>query len=66
VDIGDQLVGVVSEADLVGREGYPTVRSHHLSGLIDEAVAEQRHLWTARAEGPTAGEVVPARLGDGF
>ena len=39
------------------------MRSYHLSALIDEAVAEHRHLWTARAEGLTAGEVVPARLG---
>jgi CBS domain-containing protein len=58
VDIGDVLVGVVSEADLVCREGYPTVRSHHLAALIDEAVAEHRHHWTARAEGLTAGEIM--------
>jgi CBS domain-containing protein len=58
VDIGDQLVGVVSEADLVCREGYPTVRSHHLAALIDEAVAEHRHHWRARAEGLTAGELM--------
>jgi hypothetical protein len=63
VDIGDQLVGVVSEADLVCREGYATLCSHHLSALIDEAVAEHRHLWTAPAEGLTAGEVVSTRLG---
>jgi CBS domain-containing protein len=43
VDIGDQLVGIVSEADLVCREGDPTVRSHHLSPLIDEAPVE-RHI----------------------
>jgi CBS domain-containing protein len=58
VDIGDVLAGVVSEADLVCREGYPTVRSHHLAGLIDEAVAEHRHHWAGRAEGLTAGEIM--------
>jgi CBS domain-containing protein len=60
VDIGDQLVGVVSEADLVCREGYPTVRSHHLAAMIDEAIGEHRHHWTARAEGLTAGELMTA------
>jgi CBS domain-containing protein len=58
VDIGDQLVGVVSEADLICREGYPTVRSHHLSALIDEARAEHHHHWRARAEGLTAEEIM--------
>jgi CBS domain-containing protein len=58
VDVGDQLVGVVSEADLVCREGYPTVRSHHLAAMMDEAVAERRHHWTARAEGLTAEEIM--------
>ncbi len=58
VDIGDQLVGVVSETDLVCREGYPTVRSHHLAAMIDEAVAEHHHHWKARAEGLTAEEIM--------
>jgi CBS domain-containing protein len=58
VDIGEQLAGVVSEADLVCREGYPTVRSHHLAGIIDEAVAEHRHHWKARAEGLIAREIM--------
>jgi CBS domain-containing protein len=62
VDIGDLLVGVVSETDLVCREGYPTVRSHHLAAFIDEAVAEHRHHWAARAEGLTAGEIMTTDL----
>ena len=62
VDIGGVLVGVVSEADLLCREGYPTVRSHHLAGLIDHAVAEHRHHWTARAEGLTAGEIMTTKV----
>jgi CBS domain-containing protein len=62
VDVGEQLVGVVSEADLVCREGYPTVRSHHLAAMIDEAVAEHRHHWTARAEGLTAQEIMTSEV----
>jgi CBS domain-containing protein len=62
IDIGGALVGVVSEADLLCREGYPTVRSHHLAGLIDHAVAEHRHHWTARAEGLTAGEIMTTEV----
>jgi CBS domain-containing protein len=58
VDVGEQLVGVVTEADLVCREGYPTLRSHHLAAMVDEAVAERRHHWTARAEGLTAREIM--------
>jgi CBS domain-containing protein len=58
VDMDEQLAGVVSEADLVCREGYPTRRSHHLAAMIDEAVAEHRHHWTARAQGLTAQEIM--------
>jgi CBS domain-containing protein len=58
VDIGEELVGIVGESDLVCREGYPTVRSHHLAAMIDQTVAERRHHWTARAEGLTAGEIM--------
>ena len=58
VDIGDKLVGVVSEADLVCREGYPTPRHHYLAGIIDDAVVEHRQHWTARAQGLTAGELM--------
>jgi CBS domain-containing protein len=62
VDVGEQLAGVVSEADLVCREGYPTVRSHHLAAMIDEAVAEHRHHWTARAGGLTAQEIMTTEV----
>src|SRR5262249_13799401 len=61
-DVGEQLAGVVSEADLVCREGYPTVRSHHLAGMIDEAIADRRHHWRARAEGLTAQEIMSTDL----
>jgi CBS domain-containing protein len=58
VDVGDQLIGIVSEADLISREGYPTVRSHHLAGLVNSAVVDHRHHWTARAEGLIASEIM--------
>jgi CBS domain-containing protein len=62
VDIGKRLAGLVSEADIVCREGYPTVRSHHLAAIIDEAVADHRHHWTARAEGLTAEEIMTTEV----
>jgi CBS domain-containing protein len=62
VDIEKRLAGLVSEADLVCREGYPTVRSHHLAAIIDEAVADRRHHWTARAEGLTAQEIMTTEV----
>jgi CBS-domain-containing membrane protein len=58
VDIGDILIGVVSEADLISRAGYPSWRSHHLSSLADEIWTEHRHHWSARAEGVTAEEIM--------
>jgi CBS domain-containing protein len=62
VDVGDTLVGVVSEADLISREGYPSIRSHHLTELINESLSEHRHHWAERAEGVTAGEIMTADL----
>jgi CBS domain-containing protein len=58
IDLGDTLVGVVSEADLISREGYPTMRSHHLTEFINDTMAEHRHHWAERAEGVTAGEIM--------
>jgi CBS domain-containing protein len=62
VDVGDVLVGVVSEADLISREGFPTARSHRLAELIDDALIEHQHHWAARAEGVTAGELMTTDL----
>jgi CBS domain-containing protein len=58
VDIGDQLVGMVGEADLVCREGFPSVRSHSLAGLVESVLAEHQHHWTQRTQGLTAGEIM--------
>jgi CBS domain-containing protein len=62
IDVGDTLVGVVSEADLVSREGFPTLRSHHLSELINDTLAEHRHHWAERADGLTAGEIMTSEV----
>jgi CBS domain-containing protein len=62
VDVGDLLVGVISDADLISREGYPTVRSHHLGALLDTAVADHLHHWSDRAEGLSAGEIMSSAL----
>jgi CBS domain-containing protein len=58
VDVGDILIGVVSESDLISRAGYPTTRSHQLADLVEGTLAEHRHHWSARAEGVTAGEIM--------
>jgi CBS domain-containing protein len=62
VDIGDILVGVVSEADLISREGYPTVRGHHLSDLVNGPDSERRRQWASRAEGLVAGEIMTSEV----
>lgn len=62
VDVGDVLIGVVSEADLICREGCQSLRSHHLADLIGTAVAEHRHHWNERATGLTAGEIMTADI----
>ena len=62
VDVGGLLVGMVSEADLISREGFASVRDHHLNGLIDETLAEHRHHWRSRVEGLTAGEIMTRKV----
>jgi CBS-domain-containing membrane protein len=62
VDIGDVVVGMVSEADLISREGFSTVRSHHLAGLVEPPAAENGHHWAVRAEGISAGELMTTRV----
>lgn len=57
VDPGGQLVGIVSEADLISREGYPA-KYRRLAELVDQARVEHRHHWSARALGTTASEVM--------
>jgi CBS domain-containing protein len=58
VDFGGQLVGIVSEADLVCREGYPTVRHHSLEAFVDEAVAERHYHWSEKSKAMTAGDLM--------
>jgi CBS domain-containing protein len=61
VDVGDILIGVVSESDLICRGGYPTARSHHLADFVD-GLSEHRHHWSERSQGLTAGEIMTADL----
>lgn len=58
LDVGDVLVGMVAESDLISRGAYPTVRHRRLADVIGEARAEHRHHWSVRAEGVTASEVM--------
>jgi predicted transcriptional regulator len=62
VDVGDVLIGMVSESDLICREGCPSPRSHHLSDFVDSIMVEHRHHWQERAKGLTAGEFMTARV----
>ena len=54
VDVGDVFIGMVSESDLICREGCPTPRRHHLSDFVDSIMVEHRHHWQERAKGLTA------------
>lgn len=56
VDIGDTLVGVVSEADVICRE-CPTARRHTLGGFVDRVLGHG-HDWAEKAEGITAEEIM--------
>ncbi len=62
VDVGDVVVGVVAEADLISRAGYPAVRSRHLAGLLQDAIMEYRRHWAERAEGLTASEIMTEKV----
>ena len=62
VDVGDVFIGMVSESDLICREGCPTPRSHHLSDFVDSIMVEHRHHWQERAKGLTAGEIMTAQV----
>jgi CBS domain-containing protein len=55
---GGHVVGVVSEADLICREGCSSIRSHYLADLMNAAAVEHRHHWRARTKGLTAREVM--------
>src|SRR5581483_7437398 len=60
VDIGDRLVGLVSEADIICRE-CPTVRRHTLGGFVDRVLGND-HDWSGKAQGITAGEIMTTEV----
>jgi CBS domain-containing protein len=62
VDRGDILVGIVSEADLISREGYDPAPHHRLAHFFEETRAERRREWDERAGGMTAGEIMSTDL----
>ena len=62
VDVGDVVVGVVGEADLISRAGYPAVRSRHLAGLLADVLVEHRRHWAGRSGGLTAGEIMTTEI----
>ena len=62
VDVGDVFIGMISESDLICREGCPTPRHHHLSDFVDSVLVEHRHHWQERAKGLTVGEIMTAQV----
>ena len=58
VDVGDVVIGMVGEGDLVSRSSYPAARSHDVVTAIEDRLVEHRHHWSARAGGLTAGEIM--------
>lgn len=56
VDIGDVLVGVVSEADVICRSCHKA-RRHILEAMVDRLLGHD-HGWADKAEGITAGEIM--------
>jgi CBS domain-containing protein len=57
VDFDDQLVGVVTEADLLPKEGYSHHRPRAL-GVVADVLWGREHHWASKADGLTAGEVM--------
>lgn len=60
VDIGDVLVGIVSEADVICRE-CPTARHHTLGGFVDRLLGHGPG-WMQKAEGVTAEEIMTTSM----
>jgi len=58
VDGSGAVVGVVTESDLVSKEGYPGPRPRILTALLD--LLSDDHRWRRKAEGLTAGDVMTA------
>ena len=57
VDFDGQLVGIVTEADLLPRQGYPHHRPRALV-VVADVVSGREHDWTSKADGLTAGELM--------
>jgi CBS domain-containing protein len=60
VDIGGQLVGIVTEADLLSHESYGPQRARALAALVP-ADFRSDGKWLVKAEGLTAGELMTAK-----
>jgi CBS domain-containing protein len=55
IDAAGTLVGIVTEADVISREAYSTVRHRALALLVDEI---RLHHWVTKAAGSTVAEVM--------
>lgn len=61
VDDNGRLLGIVTEADLISKEAYGTVR-HRSLALLADIVGGGDHHWVAKARGSTAKEVMTPNL----
>lgn len=56
-----QLIGIVTEADLISKEAYGTQRHRALAVLAD-LVTRREHEWVAKAAGSTAADVMTSEV----
>ena len=61
LDESAQLVGIVTEADVVSKEAYGTRRSRALALLADVLAAREHH-WVTKAAGSVAADVMTANV----
>jgi CBS domain-containing protein len=57
IDFNGQLVGIITEADLLPKQGYPHHRPRALAVVADVLSGREYH-WTSKADGLTAGELM--------
>jgi CBS domain-containing protein len=61
LDVGERLVGVVTEADLLSRESYGPQQARTIAALIPPAYRLDGP-WLTKAEGLTAGELMSTEV----
>jgi CBS domain-containing protein len=60
-DAAGHLLGLLTEADLVSKEAYGTVRHRHLAMLAD-VISGREHHWVAKAAGAVAADCMTEKV----